>query len=317
MALLQIRTLADENCNGSAKGNAKATVVGGNAPYTYNWSNGSTSNPTGTVLSRGTYTITITDSTGCTASASVTITQAALAIATSASPDTICKGNTTTITATPSGVPPYQYMWSNGLTTSSFNISLTSSTTYTVTATDSTSCSGTASISIIIDVPNISINPARYTVCVAITKDSLIAVPAGGTFSGTGVTGHNFNPNTAGVGSHWVKYTYTDTRGCTNTDSVKITVNTCLGIPGINGQDNQVALYPSPSNGKFTIEWGAEKESAKVEIYNMIGEKVYAGNINSVTTRLDLSDQPQGVYLYRIMTEKGDFVSEGKFIIQK
>ncbi|MBY0426658.1 MAG: hypothetical protein K2Q22_13545, partial [Cytophagales bacterium] len=49
--------------------------------------------------------------------------------------------------------------------------------------------------------------------------------PAGGTYSGTGVTGGNtFNPTTAGLGTHTITYTY---NGCSNTAINTITVATC------------------------------------------------------------------------------------------
>jgi hypothetical protein len=49
------------------------TVTGGTAPYSYNWSNGASSQDIGG-LSQGTYTVTVTDANGCTATASYTLT---------------------------------------------------------------------------------------------------------------------------------------------------------------------------------------------------------------------------------------------------
>jgi PKD repeat protein len=49
--------------------------------------------------------------------------------------------------------------------------------------------------------------------------------PAGGTWSGTGVTtGGTFNPSTAGVGTHTLTYTFSNGNGCTNTDTIQMTV---------------------------------------------------------------------------------------------
>src|SRR6185295_11885208 len=59
-------------CNTSNNGSIDLTVVG-NAPYTYNWSNGATvQDPTGLV--GGTYTVTVHDTHGCTSTYSVTVT---------------------------------------------------------------------------------------------------------------------------------------------------------------------------------------------------------------------------------------------------
>ncbi|HNP94459.1 MAG TPA: PKD domain-containing protein [Cyclobacteriaceae bacterium] len=46
----------------------------------------------------------------------------------------------------------------------------------------------------------------------------------GGTFSGQGVSGNNFNPNTAGVGVHIITYTYADEFGCVATAQRQFTV---------------------------------------------------------------------------------------------
>jgi gliding motility-associated-like protein len=58
------------------------------------------------------------------------------------------------------------------------------------------------------------------TVCSNTTAVALTATPAGGTFSGPGVTGRNFNPSVAGVGRHTVTYTLSDSLGCGITSRV-------------------------------------------------------------------------------------------------
>ena len=48
--------------------------------------------------------------------------------------------------------------------------------------------------------------------------------PLGGTYSGPGVTGNNFDASTAGLGSHPITYTYSDLNGCVNSATNSITV---------------------------------------------------------------------------------------------
>ncbi len=57
--------VTDESCTGTCDGSITATAGGGNAPYTYSWSNGM-SGATITGLCSGTYTLTVTDNSGCT-----------------------------------------------------------------------------------------------------------------------------------------------------------------------------------------------------------------------------------------------------------
>jgi hypothetical protein len=55
--------------------------------------------------------------------------------------------------------------------------------------------------------------------------------PAGGTYSGTGVSGTNFNASVAGVGTHSITYFYTDATGCSNSAVKNITVTPLPGAP--------------------------------------------------------------------------------------
>jgi hypothetical protein len=55
-----------------------------------------------------------------------------------------------------------------------------------------------------------------------------------------------------------------------------------------------------------------------VEVYDILGEKVYSQFNNQQTTfNIDLSNQPNGVYFYRVISEDGNLFGEGKLIIQK
>ena len=56
-------------------------------------------------------------------------------------------------------------------------------------------------------------------------------LPVGGVYSGTGVSGTNFNASLAGVGSHPVTYTYTDVNGCSNSAVKNIVVTAVPAAP--------------------------------------------------------------------------------------
>ena len=52
---------------------------------------------------------------------------------------------------------------------------------------------------------------------------TIVGVPAGGTFTGTGIAGNTFNPSTAGGGVFPITYSYTDGNGCSNTTASQST----------------------------------------------------------------------------------------------
>ncbi|MFK7757431.1 MAG: PKD domain-containing protein [Flavobacteriales bacterium] len=75
---------------------------------------------------------------------------------------------------------------------------------------------------------------ADLTMCHTSTPQSLIGTPAGGTWSGPGVSGNAFI--SPGVGTHNLEYEYSTTLGCTNTDQMSITVNP---VPSISAGSSE------------------------------------------------------------------------------
>ncbi|PCJ85007.1 MAG: hypothetical protein COA57_08270, partial [Flavobacteriales bacterium] len=139
-------TATDASCNGGNDGSATVTATGGLTPYTYAWSN-STTSATAANLTAGTYTVTVTDANNCTATASGTVTEPTAINVTISSTNVSCNGGsdgTATVSGT-GGLTPYVFNWSIGQSDTA-----TSSTAgglvagvYNVTATDAAGCSVT------------------------------------------------------------------------------------------------------------------------------------------------------------------------------
>lgn len=127
-------------CGNANDGMLTANVTYGTPPYTYAWSNGS-STQTLINLSPGTYTVTVTSSQGCTGSATKSIA-AIPAINLTLNPQSVnCFGtNTGNITASVSGgSPPLTFQWNTGAT--SQNLNNIPAGTYSLTVTDNAGCS--------------------------------------------------------------------------------------------------------------------------------------------------------------------------------
>lgn len=135
-------------CYGQATGSITLTTTGGTPNYTYDWSNGQTTNPA-VNLAAGTYHVTVTDAGGCSSTASETVGQPASALtATATATNASCYGSTNGgVNLTPAGgTATYTYNWTGGITTQ--NLSNVAAGTYTVTVTDANHCTATASATV-------------------------------------------------------------------------------------------------------------------------------------------------------------------------
>jgi hypothetical protein len=93
--------------------------------------------------------------------------------------------------------------------------------------------------------------------------------------------------------------------------------DTLTTVPQLIKVNRQVSVYPNPNNGAFIIALQNVNEQTQVEVYNILGEEVYKAKLNSNSTQLDIGIQPQGIYFYRILTERGGLIGSGKLIIKK
>ena len=68
----------------------------------------------------------------------------------------------------------------------------------------------------------------------------------------------------------------------------------------------EAKLYPNPTMGQFTVE-GANV--AKVEVYNLVGQKVCEQQ-GSKVVNIDATDWNKGIYLVNIIEENGAVVTK-------
>ncbi|MBR5983782.1 MAG: gliding motility-associated C-terminal domain-containing protein [Bacteroidales bacterium] len=125
---------------------ASVMVSGGTPMYHYSWSNGHNTQ-TANGLAAGSYTVTVGDSGGCTAVLPVDITQPMELNASIVAHDVQCGISQGSLNATVlGGTQPYNYMWSNGITTAE-NLSVAAGS-YGVTVVDANGCTATSTAQI-------------------------------------------------------------------------------------------------------------------------------------------------------------------------
>ena len=154
--------VVDENCNNN-QGYINITISGGAAPYTFAWSNGSTSEDISS-LSEGTYSCVISDTNGCTINTegNVINTPGTLVLDNVVITDEVCGNGQGAIDLMFSGgTVPITYSWSNGaITEDIFNLS---AGTYTCLVTDSNGCSISSSAEVLNDAGTLSLDNTVVT----------------------------------------------------------------------------------------------------------------------------------------------------------
>ena len=83
-----------------------------------------------------------------------------------------------------------------------------------------------------------------------------------------------------------------------------------------NNINKFISIYPNPTNGKFCIDLKEPKSKMEVEIYNVLGQKIYKSSTRSPLplNEVDLSSHPKGVYLIKI--NDGENNCTEKIVIQ-
>ncbi|TPE43077.1 gliding motility-associated C-terminal domain-containing protein [Pontibacter mangrovi] len=207
-----------------------------------------TANPSETT----TYTITGTnEATGCSSTTTFTVVVNPLPqIQVISGKGEICLGQEETRLSA-SGADTYTWAPATGLsatTGADVTANPSETTTYTVTGYNSaTGCSSTAEVTVtVLPLPEVNAGP-DLTVCDDPTPLQLQASPAGGVWSGAHVSASGeFIPD--GKGTFELTYTYTNEKGCTNSDNVTVEV-TDVAQAEVEQKEMEVCL----NGGQFIL----------------------------------------------------------------
>ncbi|MBN8701711.1 MAG: gliding motility-associated C-terminal domain-containing protein [Bacteroidetes bacterium] len=264
-----VTTNSNVSCNGGSNASATANMTGGQAPFTYIWSNGSTAQVVNG-LSAATYTVVITDFNGCSSFATVSITQPTLALGGVISNSvSACSGNTNGVaTANPTGgTGAYTYFWNTTQTTQSINgLGLGA---YSVLVTDANGCTTTLSTTVTSSGgPVVSVSGQTNVSCNAGNNGSATATVTNGT---PAITYLWSNAATGAVANNLAQGTYTvtvlDANNCSSQATVTITeptfsltagaaVTTTLACANVNNAVLTVTATGGTSGYSYILQPG-------------------------------------------------------------
>jgi subtilisin-like proprotein convertase family protein len=252
---------------------------------------------------------------------------------------TVCAGVNATFTVVATGVPApniYQWQvstnggvtWTNLTTGGSYTPTLTVSPTttalngnrYRVIVTNSCGQNVTSNAAILTvnPLPVVSATDLwNRRICISDTLVPLVGTPTGGSWSGIGVSGFNFVPSATAVGTYTLTYTFTNSFGCTVSDTTKAIVVDCPERIRLL-RDNAVILFPNPNGGQFNIRINSV-------LYNYLGMNVYTSTGQLVSQKtfsglaygrvvpIDLTHLPSGTYMVKFFYDDGIRTSEKTF----
>jgi hypothetical protein len=326
---------------------------GGTSTYYFSWEpaellinptaqNPATHNLYGTTLFR----LRATDSnTGCSSlydTVIVALEGGPLGVTVSLQEDTICKGESTTITAYGFGgnYSDYTYTWYYGTdvvkveTNTVSSLDITPATngnhTYSVKIYDGYNEFTSEIVVYVAPTPAFIIKAPGYS----ILDDVIIACPADtvdlqpdNLFAGAdyywsnGATMPVVRMSTTGIGfsARTIALTITNLDGCKYADSVTVIFDfaACFGIEEYASFPT-VKVFPNPTSGLINVELEKGEGFSAIEIINMQGSLIYRRELDHLVPgsnilNFDLSGSPGGVYLLRAIHDR--FIHHQKVIL--
>ena len=297
-----ITSITNPSCNGICNGSATVTASGGNAPYTYTWSNGNNIS-TATSLCDGVYSVTVTDASGCKGVTVVTITSPnnidiSFAIV-NATRFGACNGSATTIVS--GGTGPYTYQWdATALNQITSSISNLCANTYTITVTDINGCNSVATVTITSPpqlLPNLTIQ--NNVTCNNTCNGSVTVIASGGTPPYNYEWDDNAANQTTQTASNLCAgvYTITITDNAFDTAELTVTITEPTAIDIIplvvnstcGNQDGSISISVSGGVSPYTFAWSTGDVTSSI---NNIPSGAYTISVTDANDCMEIMTIP-------------------------
>ena len=172
----------------------------------------------------------------------------------------------------------------------------------------------------VVPAPTVSVSAPGLdtTQCIQSPPIPLQGSPAGGTFSGPGVSNDTLYPVQAGIGTHSLTYVYTDNNGCSASETLNFTLDNCVSLNEALIAES-LRILPNPNSGRFELLFTtAVGGEGSVRLLDVQGKMVWEQKlqVRSGKNRLShqLPDLSAGVYT--LVLNAGGSQSTQKLILQ-
>ena len=210
------------------------------------------------------YSVTGTDIYGCTGVGTASVIMKP-GITVKAIGDTACKGDDITISViNPSSANFYSWGTLGDGPELTFKSTVTNS--YRVLATAPNGCTAEAVAFVLVEnKPSLNISISKNVLCLGESALLLAGIPSGGIMTGKGVFNSQMFPDSAGIGTHTIKYVYSTTNaGCTDSFSRTIKVAKCTNdIANVTGIQ-KVITFPNPFDNLLQVNIKGVKEGKTI-----------------------------------------------------
>lgn len=194
----------------------------------------------------------------------------------------------------------------NGLT-------LSAAGQYIDTITNAAGCDSIITLTLAVDTPvSVAWSGTTDTVHAHSNDFLLTATPAGGIYTGTGVSGNIFFPDSAAAGPNVITYTYTDPYSCVSTATRTYYLLYPEGISDIS-LANSISLYPNPANDILIAQSDFFGGESKPVVSDITGQEIaISSDMQGNKITLYTASLAPGMYLIRF-TIHGALVTK-KFV---
>ena len=307
-ALIQLTfdSIQPVDCNSNANGGVFVTVTGGTANYSFNWSNGmSTEDITG--LDGGAYTLTLTDANGCVDSTGPHLVNEPdsllLFLDSIQHVDCNANGNGAVFVSVTGGTTNYSFNWSNTATTE--DITGLNGGGYSLTVTDANGCTVTDTTYIVNEpaVLALLLDSIVNVSCNAFGDGAVFVSDSGGTTAYTYLWSNAATTqDITGLSGSSYTLTLTDANACTVTSGphivnepagMTITLDTIIHVSCNAADDGQIRITASGGAPNYSFLW------------------------SNAATADDISGLQAGLYTVTVTDDNGCTVSAGPYIVEE